>query len=287
MPSLRPVPKLTTVQVTIPDREPEAKQGPELKTLEGSVIGYRGWRVSDWRLLGTGMSIAWKPGINEAKCGLGIGHVAPHDGCLCGMYALARFDDETSWWTGADVIGAVEAWADPDEDNRDGFFVHATGFRSQYAKVILLATSDDYPRAKNGAIRALAAEHSADVCKREHLEDAAKEHGQLVPDEWLEWADDGEPGMSRMVAAMQNLSQMMRATSMSMHQAVQAMSVAAAPTPVANPASRRKIRGIKATLKTAGPPFLGKWREGDVVRDRRRDLWVCTGSGTPGSWEKV
>ena len=150
------------------------------------------------RLAGTGgVGPAWEPGINEAihaSSAAALPHAAPADGCACGLYALARFDNSTHWWARADVLGAVEAWADVDEgSNLDRFFIHETGFRAQYAKVILLATSDNYPRAKNGAIRALAAEYGADTCRLDHLEDAAKEHGQLVPDDVLAWAGAPDP----------------------------------------------------------------------------------------------
>ena len=180
---------------------PAPDPGPSLRALDGSVIGYRAWRIQGWQLTGTGQPMPWEPGVNEARCASSLtfmfagSHSAPDPDCQCGLYALARFDEGKAWWQNAAVLGAVEAWADPTPDNSDRFFVHSTGFRAQYAKVVLLATSDEYPRAKNAAIRALAAEHGADVCRAEHLEDAAKEHGQLVPDEWLEWArEPADPG---------------------------------------------------------------------------------------------
>lgn len=49
----------------------------------------------------------------------------------------------------------------------------------------------------------------------------------------------------------------------------------------------RKPKGVKATLKTTGPPFTGRWREGDLVKDRKGDHWNCTASGKPGSWERA
>lgn len=188
-----------------PKPKPEPKPEP-LRQINGSVIGYRAWKINHntWQLAGTGgYGEDWVPGINEAVCATPGGHDAPEPSCHCGMYALARFDDGTSWWRRADVLGAVEAWADVDENDEDRFFLHSSGFRSQYAKPILLAVSDEYPRARNAAIRALASEYGADVCKKEHLEDAATEHGQLVPDELLEWA--GKP--DRWVPPPPDLSQ--------------------------------------------------------------------------------
>lgn len=276
-----------------PDPEP-SEPGPELKALAGSVIGYRAWKIKDWALYGTGgFGGAWEPGVNEATCGLtGARHAAPADGCACGMYALARFDDQTSWWRDVDVLGAVEAWADESDGNHDRFFVHSTGFRAQYAKIVLLAVSDDYPRAKNGAIRALASEHEADVCKREHLEDAAKEHGQLVPDDLLAWAKEGEPApdTSTFRGQMLALSQAMQISTASLAQ----MASALAPfrlyqAPVAPAKLKRPARpkGIKKTLKTNGPPTLGKWQINDRILDRRGDQWRCVKAGKPGTWEPL
>lgn len=280
-------------QPDVVDPEP-AEPGPELKALAGSVIGYRAWKIKDWALYGTGgFGGAWAPGVNEATCALtGARHAAPAEGCQCGMYALARFDDQTSWWRDADVLGAVEAWADESDGNHDRFFVHSTGFRAQYAKIILLAVSDDYPRAKNGAIRALASEHEADVCKREHLEDAAKEHGQLVPDELLAWAKEGESEhddgqyLGGAVLALSHTMQISSAQAAAIgRQFLSAFSSQpATPSPLKRPAHPK---GVKKTLKTNGPPSLGKWQINDRVLDRRGDLWRCVKAGKPGTWEPL
>lgn len=275
--------------------EPEpAEPGPELRALAGSVIGYRAWKLNNWQLAGTGgFGGPWTPGVNEASCALtGARHAAPADGCACGMYALARFDDSTSWWNGADVLGAVEAWADESDGNHDRFFVHSTGFRAQFAKIILLAVSDDYPRAKNAAIRALAAEHEADVCNREHLEDAAKEHGQLVPDDLLAWAKEGEaaPDISTFRGQMLALSQSMQISTASLAQMASAMApftlyqATVAPAKLKRPA---RPKDVKKTLKTNGPPTLGKWQINDRVLDRRGDQWRCVKAGKPGTWEPL
>ncbi len=211
------------------------------------------------------------PGINEAVCGTGADweradsrHLAPAHGCACGITALARFAEaDAHWRPETDIRGAVEAWGDEDEDGNARFYLHGTGFRAQFAKIILLAIDEDWPTAKRGAIRALAQEHGADTCRREHLEDAAKEHGQLVPDELLEWAGEGH------VPAIDFPSW-------------NALYPTAAP-PTKTKA-RRRPRGIKAHSKTAGPPPLGKWRKGDRIIDRKNVTWRCVKGGEPGSW---
>ena len=258
---------------------PKRDPGPPLKELQGSVIGYRAWNLQNWELVGTGgYDIPWHPGINESRCGKSRGHLTPDPDCDCGMYALARFDDRTSWWFNADILGAVEAWADPDEENFDRFFVHSTGFRAQYAQVVLLAVADDYPRVKNAAIRALATEHEADVCKREHLEDAAKEHGQLVPDELLEWARQTE-GVALRELTLQAAA--VNQGTAAMRQLIQDLSSSVSIT-----TTSRKSKGIKEILRYPGPPSYGKYRKEDRVRDVLGDTWWCLKGGRPGSWEK-
>ncbi|MFD9443431.1 hypothetical protein [Streptomyces sp. NPDC060001] len=42
-----------------------------------------------------------------------------------------------------------------------------------------------------------------------------------------------------------------------------------------------RIAGIKAT---AGPPTTGAWTIGDAVQDSAGVWWLCTASGTPGTW---
>jgi hypothetical protein len=201
--------------VSIPPHNAGTDPDPvDLPTFHGAFIGYRAWQIADWQLGSTGIGGTWTPGVNEATCAtcLGFsdgGHTAPHPDCECGLYALARFSEGANWWNGDVVTGAVRAWGVPANDHDGslkpgdvaeaagvdirhkeepapiGLLVHATGFRARYAQVVLLATSDEYASPKNAAIRALAQEHAADVCKLEHLEDAAKEHGQLVPDDLL------------------------------------------------------------------------------------------------------
>lgn len=264
-------------------REP----GPELRRCDGSFVGYRAWKLTaGWQLVGTGgvSPKAWTPGVNEAVCAYDR-HPAPDEHCECGLYALARFEEGKRWWHDGSILGAVEAWADEDERNHDRFFVHRTGFRAQYAKIILLAVSDEYPRAKNAAIRALAAEHGADVCKREHLEDAAREHGQLVPDELLEWAGDGEGeadrgGLYPTFTAHTFTAQATALANVSLLPDLSRVDTGADMGVVPGP------KGVKQTLGYPGPPGHGKFRKGERVRDRKGDIWECVRGGKPGSWTK-
>ena len=289
------VPYALLAQYLLTEPAPDAAPGPSLRALDGSVIGYRAFRIRGWQLIGTGQSVSWEPGVNEAKCASFLpfvfagSHPAPAPDCQCGLYALARFDEGKAWWQNADVLGAVEAWADPTPDNSDRFFVHSTGFRAQYAKVVLLATSDEYPRAKNAAIRALAAEHGADVCRAEHLEDAAKEHGQLVPDEWLEWAREDESptgiaGFGRGIAGFgpitaQLTAQLPRQQPLTSRSCWAVSSAKTAPRP-----SRPK--GVSRTIGHPGPPGIGKYRKHARVHDSKGVVWRCTRGGQPGVWER-
>jgi len=160
---------------------------PECPVINGSLIGYRAWSIATWRLSGAAQMWPWSPGVNEAKCaGYKLdSHQAPDEHCQCGIYALARFRDGAGWWDAEHVRGAIEAWSDEGE-NRGRFFLQGAGFRAQFARVVLLAVDPDWPRAKRAAVRALASEHDADVCKLAHLEAAATEHGQLVPEELID-----------------------------------------------------------------------------------------------------
>lgn len=170
--------------------------------IKGSVVGYRAWQFDtsddDWCLTGIGSGNSWAPGqeIFEAECNPGdIGrfelheHPAPDPDCDCGIYALARFQEEARWWWGDNLVrGAIEAWGDVDANGYDRMFIQAPGFRAQWAKIVLLAIEDDWRTPRKAAVRALAKEYGADVCKAEHLAAAATEHGQLVPDDVLEWS---------------------------------------------------------------------------------------------------
>lgn len=266
-------------------------------TLEGSVIGYRAWRINfdEWLLEGTGYNHngLWSPGINKAEHrdhryeASHPNEPAPGEYCHCGLNALARFSDDESWWETADenqhaqVVGAVEAWSDETDPRLLGegqtpgrFILHRTGFRAQYARIVLLAIEDGWPRAKTAAVKALATEYGADICKREHLEDAAKEHGQLIPDELLKWAGRQDPPISGPFFG-QIAHHVIRTEPLLVSPSFEALK------------GLNPHKGPKLTLKTVGPPTLGKHRRGDVVADTKGRRYICVKSGSPGSWTRT
>lgn len=315
----------TPKQIITPEPKPEPALQEELApTINGSVIGYRAWRIKDWQLTGTGVNRFWTPGINEATCDAGTSdalwsinlvtldkHTAPGINCHCGFNALARFTKQDEHWHEDDIFGAIEAWSHEShapqlgdvaeavgvdirsehDHDEDGFLLHPTGFRSRFAKVVLLATDETYPRAKNAAIRALAAEHEADVCKREHLEDAAKEHGQLVPEEMLEWVRKNQP-----VSAPQRGSGAAFVPPtwfanqwLTTNQIRSSFSLAPLVPPVSRPrpiTPQVGSKGIREALGYPGPPSHGKYRKHDRVKDRAGVAWYCTKGGNPGFWER-
>ncbi len=335
---------------TPPEPEPEPPKPPEPEgTIEGSVLGFRAWRIVDWQLYGTGVNRAWVPGVNEATCDRGDaglyplwidgptkGHPAPHPSCHCGITALARFAENDNHWPDDCVRGAIEAWSDetvdvagpgdvadavgfitqeqadelarkpvlppdmlspkpkPKEPKPGRFILHGTGFRAQYGKIVLLAIDDDWPVAKKAAVRALAAEHEADVCKREHLKDAALEHGQLVPDELLEWAKEVDPqevpsglySPGYFVPPLWVTSGYTSVRTSALNQARAAFGFASL-APARKPKGPRR-KGICQTLGYPGPPQgrLTKYTKGQRVRDRDGTVWVNTKTGKPGQWEQ-
>ncbi len=174
--------------------------------IDGEVIGFRSWALYAWKLGIAGKTSAppWQPGVNTARCHalaqrLGPSghstsppfadrHDAPDEDCDCGLYALRQPDKQwtgmgSEHWREIRVCGAVLAWG-------DRFFLHPTGFRAQYAKPVVLATSEQWPRPMRAMIAALAQDYACDVVRLEYLRDAAREHGQLVPPNLVPQADE-------------------------------------------------------------------------------------------------
>lgn len=165
--------------------ERERQPPPEI---DGEVIGFREWIFARGGLAPIGVHTPpWTRGVNEAKChSLGplFGsslepherHPAPDEDCECGLYGL--IDPKPTWSAYPMIVGALRAWG-------DRFVLQPTGFRAQFAEVTLLAVHDAWPEGWNRAIRIIADDYGADVCDLSYLKDAAKEHGQLVPQELL------------------------------------------------------------------------------------------------------
>lgn len=283
-----------------PTIEPEPRAAPEPSpVITGSVIGYRAWRIVGWQLYGTGVNRAWTPGVQTATCDSGDSdlfswsmrlinaHSAPAPGCHCGITALARFTEKDEHWRNVDVFGAIEAWGENEgdpESEHSGFHLHHNGFRAKYGKVVLLAVEDDWPAAKKAAVRALAREHDADICKRSHLEMAAKEHGQLVPDELLMWVAKNEP-----LSAWDPYSYIQRGNMFPPSYSYPTYTPTLRSWSIA-PRKKNKAAkpGISQTLGYPGPPSnpTVKARKGRRVKDSKGAVWTCVKGGKPGLWQR-
>lgn len=265
--------------------EPESID-EELPIINGSVIGYRAWRIVDDQLYGVFANRPWFPGVNEATCDanyrqpcLAFSHAAPAVNCHCGITALARFRD--LWMpispSNPQICGAIEAWSDEGGSSAGRFILHSNGFRAQYGKIVLLAIDEDWHKSKKDEVRAIAREYQVDVCSSTYLGDAAKEHGQLVPSTLLKWVARTEP-------PMQGVEFIVPTWFMSSFMSFpQPVSINVSPHTKASDHSTRK--GIKHTVGYNGPPAFGKYKRGDRVKDRSGAVWECTRGGNPGSWQ--
>lgn len=109
-----------------------------LPLLTAALPGFRAWMVDAGGRLHpyTGQSGAWEVGVNTAACARGGRHVAPHQDCMCGLYAFHHLHPQLR---GEPVVGAIAAWGDME--------VHRDGFRAQHASVIALASNGRGARA--------------------------------------------------------------------------------------------------------------------------------------------
>lgn len=204
---------------SVPDDEAApaaASSAGDVPVIEGEVVGFREWRLVDGLLRPRGMWAMppWVPGVNVATCGARVpvrvpgrdalledaygppGHLAPDEHCDCGLYGLAWAQpgwSEPSIFAGPPpVAGAMRAWGDQ-------FYFHPTGFRAEYAEPVLLSVAPGAPVDVHAAVRAAAATYGCDVVEMGYLQDAAREHGQLVPRELLPKAEPPHPDVSRFV----------------------------------------------------------------------------------------
>lgn len=166
--------------------------GPwDVPTFSKCVIGYRSWIANTrdrlWPLHTTRRP--WLPGINVARCdsqirvvevllGPAPGHVAPDAACHCGLYSWRRpqeaWHNEPLWVTTRQVFGAVASWGH--------IHVHATGFRAEYACIVVLGYHPRTPPDAVAALERIAARYRVELVPLEYLEQAAGRHGAPLPE---------------------------------------------------------------------------------------------------------
>lgn len=188
--------------------------------IDGEVIGYRQWRVSDDLELcpaGWYLQPSWAIGVNKAIClkrqdkelffgdddGPRCEH-APGEDCHCGIYGLHSPNDP---WYGPDgrssrnfltqradepyVSGIISAWGEVE--------VHHEGFRAEYARIVALATPDT---KLNAAIaRAAADVYGVPAVPIKELPRIAAEFGGVIAEE-LRPAKQPKPKPSSLAQAL-------------------------------------------------------------------------------------
>ena len=121
-----------------------------MRKLDAPLMGVREWNVgTDGRLLSTGYTYTWNPGVQQAECKdiLSVSmpsypwddlyesshrHRAPHRGCGCGLYAFYTYDSmikhgDNVTHKSNGISGVVSAW---------GKVIRSEyGFRAEYMKV--------------------------------------------------------------------------------------------------------------------------------------------------------
>ena len=165
--------------------------------LQGEVIGFRQWTVTDSLRLGSASSVfgEWAPGENVARChpidGTRGCRKVPSRKHECGLYALHA----PTFWYGADrnrhgfggfafsfgpppayVAGLVSAWGRVE--------VHHAGFRAERARVAAIAIPVGDGRKRDAVLaRAVAAEYGVPCVPQDELERVAAEFGSTIPEE--------------------------------------------------------------------------------------------------------
>ena len=140
------------------------------------IIGFRAWEVVGHELAPWSARTAgpWSPGINQARCLRHPdrpGHVPPVAACSCGLYALARSDDDRLCPRG-EAVGAIVGWGDVE--------VHRSGFRAQYAAVVALGLPDNCPPRHLGRLRVAAQHYRVPLVPLECLLVVALEYGRPI-----------------------------------------------------------------------------------------------------------
>lgn len=300
---------------TIDDTAPTERSEPE--RLAGKVIAYRGWKLDGYKLGSANREQHggfWNIGPNKAECRIAarrafiggsglvtdkapVGHDAPHPDCECGLYAYFDIRRENNPHNFHGLLwGAVAAWGDIE--------VHASGIRSEWAEPVVLGYDPQDPYEEVVRHQAIAGELGLSFVPFAELEAEALKHGQLVPEsmrpeqpflQFTEVTMSFEMNLKPLSATMREASEEMKKLAESVKPfafTVEEMErIFSVPSqyrrPEVSTEKPARSKGVKATLKTSGPPFSGKWRHGDLVKDRKGDYWTCTVSGKPGSWERA
>lgn len=163
----------------------------DVPTFSECVIGYRSW-IADARDQLWPLHTArrpWLPGINIARCdsqirvagvliGPAPGHVAPDAACHCGLYSWRRpqgaWHNEPLWVATRRVFGAVASWGH--------IQVHATGFRAEYACIVVLGYHPRTPPDAVVTLERIAARYRVELVPLEYLVQAASRHGAPLPE---------------------------------------------------------------------------------------------------------
>lgn len=112
----------------------------------GKLLAYRAWNVEGLSLKSVAGNTLWVPGTNTATCYSTKSDKCPHCGemivyhpcpsrqCGCGWNCFkSPFHDQLHMWLRPQAIcGAIKIWGRCIE--------HRSGYRAQYAEVVLLAT---------------------------------------------------------------------------------------------------------------------------------------------------
>lgn len=126
---------------------------------------------ADGRLLPATGGTPWEPGINVARCGRGLGHLAPDPGCMCGLYAFHALHRQLR---DSAVLAAIAAWGEME--------VHRDGFRARFARVLALADVSRRQPAMRAAVRRAAERYGVPIVPRLALAPVgALQTGQLPP----------------------------------------------------------------------------------------------------------
>jgi hypothetical protein len=176
---------------------------PAAPDLITAVIGFRQWRVVGDELWSVRADDRWRRGVHTAHCPE-HGHIAPANGCTCGIYAwYAPTPRGASALTSDLVGGAVALWGQVE--------LHAHGMRAQHAMVVALALP--FSRwAKRRRIRAVAADLEVAAVPARRLRAVALEHGDIIPRRMRppdttpnKRAAPGEPAPARLYAVADGL----------------------------------------------------------------------------------